>query len=86
MDENYLLSITPIQTPLPSLISYRVTLFLKYNISFLFRSMMSKHGLKSLFPMEDISVMGLWELLPHLHRIRVSNQRHKYILTQASLS
>ncbi|XP_050101733.1 probable lipid-A-disaccharide synthase, mitochondrial isoform X2 [Malus sylvestris] len=33
--------------------------------------MMSKHGLKSLFPMEDIAVMGLLELLPHLNRIRV---------------
>ncbi|XP_058211447.1 probable lipid-A-disaccharide synthase, mitochondrial [Rhododendron vialii] len=26
------------------------------------RSMMSDHGLKSLFPMEDIAVMGIWEL------------------------
>ncbi|XP_048434153.1 probable lipid-A-disaccharide synthase, mitochondrial [Pyrus x bretschneideri] len=33
--------------------------------------MMSKQGLKSLFPMEDIAVMGLLELLPHLNRIRV---------------
>ncbi|EXC25531.1 Lipid-A-disaccharide synthase [Morus notabilis] len=34
-------------------------------------SMMSKQGLKSLFPIEDISVMGIWELLPHLNKIRV---------------
>ncbi|KAL9257402.1 putative lipid-A-disaccharide synthase, mitochondrial, partial [Drosera capensis] len=34
-------------------------------------SMMSQHGLKSLFPMEDISVMGIWELLPHLYKIRM---------------
>lgn len=33
---------------------------------------MSKHGLKSLFPMEDIAVMGLLELLPHLNKLRVS--------------
>ncbi|XP_061362726.1 probable lipid-A-disaccharide synthase, mitochondrial [Gastrolobium bilobum] len=32
---------------------------------------MSSEGLQSLFPIEDISVMGLWELLPHLYRIRV---------------
>ncbi|KDP30831.1 hypothetical protein JCGZ_13774 [Jatropha curcas] len=32
--------------------------------------LMSKEGLKSLFPMEDIAVMGIWELLPHLTRIR----------------
>ncbi|KAJ0054673.1 hypothetical protein Pint_01927 [Pistacia integerrima] len=34
-------------------------------------SMMSKQGLKSLFPMEDIAVMGILELLPHLYRFRV---------------
>ncbi|OVA20034.1 Glycosyl transferase [Macleaya cordata] len=34
-------------------------------------SLMSKEGLQSLFPMEDISVMGIWELLPHLNKIRV---------------
>lgn len=34
-------------------------------------SMMEKHGLKSLFPMEDISVMGIWELLPHLKKFQV---------------
>ncbi|TKY68648.1 lipid-A-disaccharide synthase [Spatholobus suberectus] len=32
---------------------------------------MATEGLQSLFPIEDISVMGLWELLPHLYRIRV---------------
>ncbi|XP_058210570.1 probable lipid-A-disaccharide synthase, mitochondrial [Rhododendron vialii] len=34
-------------------------------------SMMSDQGLKSLFPMEDIAVMGIWELLPHLNKFRV---------------
>ncbi|KAI3916762.1 hypothetical protein MKW98_026233 [Papaver atlanticum] len=33
-------------------------------------SLMSKEGLKSLFPMEDIAVMGIWELVPHLNKIR----------------
>ncbi|KAJ0986765.1 hypothetical protein J5N97_005121 [Dioscorea zingiberensis] len=33
-------------------------------------ALMNKEGLKSLFPIEDISVMGLWELLPHLNKIR----------------
>ncbi|XP_065876731.1 probable lipid-A-disaccharide synthase, mitochondrial isoform X2 [Euphorbia lathyris] len=33
--------------------------------------MMSKEGLESLFPMEDIAVMGILELLPHLNKIRV---------------
>ncbi|KAH7576116.1 hypothetical protein JRO89_XS01G0000100 [Xanthoceras sorbifolium] len=33
--------------------------------------MMSKQGLKSLFPMEDIAVMGIWELLPHIYKFRV---------------
>nr|GMD33519.1 probable lipid-A-disaccharide synthase, mitochondrial isoform X1 [Ipomoea batatas] len=32
---------------------------------------MSKQGLNSLFPMEDIAVMGIWELLPHLNQFRV---------------
>lgn len=41
---------------------------------YLFRSMMSRQGLKSLFPMEDIAVMGIWELLPHLNKIRVSSE------------
>ncbi|KAK9077383.1 hypothetical protein SSX86_005720 [Deinandra increscens subsp. villosa] len=34
-------------------------------------SMMAKQGLKSLFPMEDIAVMGIWELLPHLKKFQV---------------
>ncbi|XP_022728363.1 probable lipid-A-disaccharide synthase, mitochondrial isoform X3 [Durio zibethinus] len=34
-------------------------------------SMMSKEGLRSLFPMENIAVMGIWELLPHLYNFRV---------------
>ncbi|CAG7901135.1 unnamed protein product [Brassica rapa] len=34
-------------------------------------SMMCKQGLTSLFPMEDLAVMGLWELLPHLYKFRV---------------
>ncbi|OWM75414.1 hypothetical protein CDL15_Pgr021578 [Punica granatum] len=34
-------------------------------------SMMCNQGLTSLFPMEDISVMGIWELLPHLRKFRV---------------
>ncbi|XP_073146359.1 probable lipid-A-disaccharide synthase, mitochondrial isoform X1 [Henckelia pumila] len=33
--------------------------------------MMSRQGLKSLFPMEDIAIMGIWELLPHLSSFRV---------------
>lgn len=33
--------------------------------------MMAKQGLKSLFPMEDIAVMGIWELLPHLKKLQV---------------
>lgn len=33
--------------------------------------MMSKQGLNSVFPMEDIAVMGIWELLPHLNQFRV---------------
>lgn len=32
---------------------------------------MSQQGLSSLFPMEDIAVMGIWELLPHLMKFRV---------------
>lgn len=27
--------------------------------------------MKSLFPMEDIAVMGIWELLPHIYKFRV---------------
>ncbi|XP_041008947.1 probable lipid-A-disaccharide synthase, mitochondrial isoform X1 [Juglans microcarpa x Juglans regia] len=34
-------------------------------------SMMSRQGLNSLFPMEHISVMGIWELLPHLNKFRL---------------
>uniref|UniRef100_A0A0D9V5Q4 lipid-A-disaccharide synthase n=1 Tax=Leersia perrieri TaxID=77586 RepID=A0A0D9V5Q4_9ORYZ len=32
--------------------------------------LMCKEGLQSLFPMEEISIMGLWELLPHLYNIK----------------
>ncbi|CAA0814366.1 Probable lipid-A-disaccharide synthase-mitochondrial [Striga hermonthica] len=35
---------------------------------------MSRHGFNSLFPMEDIAVMGIWELLPHLSTFRVKLQ------------
>ncbi|CAE5973235.1 unnamed protein product [Arabidopsis arenosa] len=34
-------------------------------------SLMCKQGLTSLFPMEDLAVMGMWELLPHLYKFRV---------------
>ncbi|XP_056693372.1 probable lipid-A-disaccharide synthase, mitochondrial isoform X2 [Spinacia oleracea] len=34
-------------------------------------SMMSQYGLRSLFPMEDLAVMGILELLPYLYKIRV---------------
>lgn len=37
--------------------------------------MMSKQGLSSLFPMEDISVMGIWELLPHLRSLKAKLKR-----------
>ncbi|XP_077222313.1 putative lipid-A-disaccharide synthase, mitochondrial isoform X2 [Tasmannia lanceolata] len=33
--------------------------------------LMGKEGLTSLYPMEDIAVMGVWELLPHLNKIRM---------------
>ncbi|KAK4385483.1 putative lipid-A-disaccharide synthase, mitochondrial [Sesamum angolense] len=33
--------------------------------------MMSRQGLNSLFPMEDIAVMGIWELLPHLSMFKL---------------
>ncbi|XP_059283111.1 probable lipid-A-disaccharide synthase, mitochondrial isoform X1 [Lycium ferocissimum] len=33
--------------------------------------MMSTQGLNSLFPMEDIAVMGIWELVPYLNQFRV---------------
>ncbi|XP_058114969.1 probable lipid-A-disaccharide synthase, mitochondrial isoform X2 [Magnolia sinica] len=32
---------------------------------------MSKEGLQSLYPMEDISVMGFWEVFPHIRKIRM---------------
>ncbi|CDP16231.1 unnamed protein product [Coffea canephora] len=44
--------------------------------------LMSKQGLNSLFPMEDISVMGIWELLPHLNNFRVKLKQ----TVQAALS
>lgn len=53
-----------------------ITIFLSF-----FRLMMSHQGLNSLFPMEDISVMGIWELLPHLSMFRVSNERYKICST-----
>ncbi|XP_043690431.1 probable lipid-A-disaccharide synthase, mitochondrial isoform X1 [Telopea speciosissima] len=34
-------------------------------------SLMANEGLKSIFPMEDIAVMGIWELLPHLNKMRL---------------
>ncbi|XP_010252592.1 PREDICTED: probable lipid-A-disaccharide synthase, mitochondrial [Nelumbo nucifera] len=34
-------------------------------------TLMTKEGLKSMFPMEDIAIMGIWELVPHLNKIRV---------------
>ncbi|KAK1292209.1 hypothetical protein QJS10_CPB17g02002 [Acorus calamus] len=34
-------------------------------------TLMHKEGLRSLFPMEDIAVMGIWELVPHLNKFRV---------------
>eukprot|EP00268_Persea_americana_P024126 TRINITY_DN23599_c0_g1_i1.p1 TRINITY_DN23599_c0_g1~~TRINITY_DN23599_c0_g1_i1.p1 ORF type:complete len:245 (-),score=55.42 TRINITY_DN23599_c0_g1_i1:39-773(-) len=33
-------------------------------------ALMSQEGLQSLYPLEDIAVMGIWELLPHLNQIR----------------
>jgi lipid-A-disaccharide synthase len=32
--------------------------------------LMRNKGLQSLFPMEEISIMGLWELLPHIYNIK----------------
>ncbi|XP_068657240.1 probable lipid-A-disaccharide synthase, mitochondrial [Aristolochia californica] len=37
--------------------------------------LMFNEGLQSLFPMEDISVMGIWELLPHLNKMRINIKR-----------
>lgn len=34
---------------------------------------MSKEGMQTIFPMEEIAVMGLWELLPHLNTFRVNS-------------
>ncbi|VAH63987.1 unnamed protein product [Triticum turgidum subsp. durum] len=33
--------------------------------------LMCKEGLQSLFPMEEIAIMGLWELLPHIYNVKV---------------
>lgn len=33
-------------------------------------ALMCKEGFYSLFPMEDIAVMGIWELIPHLNKLR----------------
>lgn len=43
------------------------------------RSLMAKEGLKSIFPMEDVAVMGIWELLPHLNKFRVSSEQSSFI-------
>ncbi|KAM0861732.1 hypothetical protein ACQ4PT_045696 [Festuca glaucescens] len=32
--------------------------------------LMYKEGLQSLFPMEEIAIMGLWELLPHIYNVK----------------
>lgn len=32
--------------------------------------LMCKEGLQSLFPMEEIAIMGMWELLPHIYSIK----------------
>ncbi|XP_039811511.1 probable lipid-A-disaccharide synthase, mitochondrial isoform X3 [Panicum virgatum] len=32
--------------------------------------LMCKEGLQSLFPMEEIAIMGLWELLPHIYSVK----------------
>ncbi|EMS59322.1 Lipid-A-disaccharide synthase [Triticum urartu] len=34
------------------------------------RELMCKEGLQSLFPMEEIAIMGLWELLPHIYNVK----------------
>lgn len=33
---------------------------------------MREEGLQPIFPMEDLAVMGLWELLPHIINFRVN--------------
>ncbi|XP_062206888.1 probable lipid-A-disaccharide synthase, mitochondrial isoform X2 [Phragmites australis] len=33
--------------------------------------LMCKEGLQSLFPMEEIAIMGLWELLPHIYSVKM---------------
>jgi lipid A disaccharide synthetase len=43
--------------------------------------LMRKEGLESLFPMEEIAIMGLWELLPHICSIKV-----QYAASNAYLS
>ncbi|XP_044357831.1 probable lipid-A-disaccharide synthase, mitochondrial isoform X3 [Triticum aestivum] len=34
------------------------------------KELMCKEGLQSLFPMEEIAIMGLWELLPHIYNVK----------------
>lgn len=41
---------------------------------------MSKQGLDSQFPMEDIAIMGIWELVPHLSQLRVSNEECLHVV------
>lgn len=44
---------------------------------------MSHHGLNSLFPYEDLSLMGIWEVLPHLRLLKQRlNQTLELIDTQ----
>ncbi|KAF9606713.1 hypothetical protein IFM89_027757, partial [Coptis chinensis] len=45
-------------------------------------SLMSNEGLQSLFPMEDIAVMGIWELLPHLSKFKAKLE----VATEAAIS
>lgn len=52
---------------------YISTRHIHNEILHIFSSMMSNQGLTSLFPMEDISVMGVLELLPHLKNFTVSS-------------
>ena len=55
--------------------------------------MMSQHGLQSLYPMEELAVMGIWELLPHLYKIRVCMMKlsilfefyHKWFCSEISV-